>query len=734
MDFGIMGVTGPFAGSTISYDPVSDFGTDEGNNTHSTSITTMLGGSFFSDTSYYGTYIKDGKLYSGEIKSCGPVPPPEKLNGYIDALDTFRFQNGGVSDRNISTKIAAKPFNLEIVSLNEDQNGTLERSGVDIRYNIIDLDTSRYLLSQWGTFDAGSAAASKSFRVNSIHKNAAVAFQVCADFDVNSGKYTLHPYSDCDANGVCPDNDPRYDGNMQPCLRSFRSSDNFAIRPDRFVIDASSVSMPVKAGNTFSLRLEALDGAGNPATGYNESISVGSGASPTLSYADAKPACQTGSLALQPASITFADGVANVNLSYDEVGRLVTALRESASSEFASVDRDDTDFNATVDDSPFDTTQSANPVIYRSIKADVKDINFSADHFDIQNPRLRDHHQSPDVNFTYLAIDPSQNQLDPAMASKLSMDITAKNKSGAVTQNYNSACYAKAIDLNISYAINGNPPGMSNPGILSTIYYRWLDDKGNEYSDSQSFANGSPLVVKGSSSGTSLPASIFNTDHNGTAKVAVQFNFDRDYQDAVDPFTFSINDIVVRDTDGASDIGTTPATGTATYLYARTKPSQYLYDDVTSSSIKTPVMVVVYCGAANCPSVDTANGRTNEENWWLSTSHDMSTSDDGNISLTASSNGTVSPSLSIDDSDDGIDKSVTVTHTTGTLPDVVSVGFGTSTSDWLIYNPDSDSIPNTLYKVRFVGTGTWSTTGNKPGVGKVVGGDIYKKKAKRVEW
>ena len=118
----------------------------------------------------------------------------------------------------------------------------------------------------------------------------------------------------------------------------------------------------------------------------------------------------------------------------------------------------------------------------------------------------------------------------------------------------------------------------------------------------------------------------------------------------------------------------------------------------------------------------------------LSTAHDMSTQDDGNITLivgstTGSLNNTT---VSINSGDNGTDESITVS---GTAPNIVDIDFDTTnptdTSSWLIYNKDSNNIPSPFYRVRFIGTGSWAGEGK---TGNVVGGNVNKKKIRRLEW
>ena len=726
-DFGFMHMGGMFFGRGVSYDPVSDIGPD-GNAT--TFTNSLMGVQLFNNVQYFATYIKDGQIYGGKIGMCDRNQPPlPNLNGYFDALDTFRWNSTHLSDKHISTKVAGKSFKLKIVSL-KDENNTEPKPGIDIRYNLFDFDSITYLDS-WKTFDASNITTDYNSTDISAgaYDNVRVAFEICADFDINDSNMKLYPHDKCTK--TCPNDNPYYDGNMDPCWRHFPSSDNFAIRPDHFKIDSVSTSKTT-AGSIFEMKAKAVDASGKQIYNYNKSLYFNSNRSPNLKYKEVKANCNTGILKGSTTNSKFVNGVADINLTYNEVGNLNMILSEVKDSDFAHTDSNDTDFNSTIHDSAFDTKNKANPVVYREITPAASNIKFIVDHFNIENATLHDHHESSDANFTYLANSGLlHTRIDSNMSATLNLDILAKDANNATTKNYTDQCYANDLNLTIDYLINdevassGIAESGANPGNLNNIIYRWNDDN-----DSSSY-----LSSKGEGNATldsnftvnNVKKVVFNNDHNGSAKLKVLLNFDRRFNAPVNPFKFHIDNIKIS--DGISQgQGKLSKDHNATFLYARAKPSKYFYDDVDTDSIKTPVFIWVYQGPDS--TVDLDYPATKEFGWYLSNYHENNVShSDGNLSLMIH-NSSDAEVKNFSEIDDGKAKDVNVTAKSSVRPLIVDINL-TGSDNSLIYNKETDKEPTSFFKVKFIGSGDWSGTGK---TGHVVGSKISKKKSHRVEW
>ena len=231
------------------------------------------------------------------------------------------------------------------------------------------------------------------------------------------------------------------------------------------------------------------------------------------------------------------------------------------------------------------------------------------------------------------------------------------------------------------------------------------------------------------------------------------YNYDRRYNVPINPKYIRFKEMNITDagkpaklyahgSDEYNITGSYTIDQNVTFIYGRAKSSRYIYDDVSASSIKTPISLVAYCdlGLSECLKRgldDIATGmlkdaRSEESFWWVVQKHNTD-SGDGQVTLRSSTNGTVSPAaptpLSLRE---GIDKNVTVTHTGANLPDVVDIDFGNTTDRWLIYNVSGDNVPSPFYRIRFIGGNGW--VGYGKGTGHVMEGTVSNRENPHVEW
>ena len=736
MDFGFMGMSGLFQGSSVTFDPMPDFAP---NQNHSISSLSTISMSVFPTSQLYGTYIKDGELYRGEIKACGaPHPPKSYTTGPFDAWDTYR----NINDRNISTKIVNKPYNLVLASINASQTNVETKAHIDkVYYGIAKKDQngrySSYLVDPTTNPPINFSTdtdVTKNFNISSASSDTRVVFRFCADY--NGSAYTLYPPDiKCtgDANIVLWPDEQNIVG-----WRETVSSDAFAVRPDHFTVENAPTTNQ-KAGVPFNLKLHAVDVNGNDVRDYNKSIGANAIASPSLDHNDTKPNCQPASRVLNVTG-GFRDGVANLNINYNEVGNLHINLTEHNSTDYAHIDLDDTDFNHMIHDSP-----NHKGSIYREITPASLNITFIPDHFALQNIKLHDHHETLDANFTYLANTPAMHN----MAARLDFNVTAKNTTNNTTYNYNSACYAKAITaLDIDYRIDNAVANNVNPGVLKTILYSWYDD-----SMTLNKADGNQTL----SSSLTIPSivkNVFNTDHNGTAKLKVQLNFDRIIKTPVRPFHLFVADINVSNIDGVTDNNTAAKSDkNATFYYARVSPLKDFYPNIIAASVNTPIFIDIYCDISgdlnytkcNKLGIDTAGGEftNNHLKWWRSLKHDQS-KNDGNVTLKVTTlSGTLNKTkVVIVPGSNAEDKNITVSLPTNvTRPYTVDIDLDTNnptdTNDWVIYNPKSpvppmvETAPSPFEQVGFIGNSNWTGHGE---TGNVVDSNANKKANRRLGW
>jgi len=284
------------------------------------------------------------------------------------------------------------------------------------------------------------------------------------------------------------------------------STDQFAVRPWKFEINVTT-PQPIKAGDEFNVTIDAVDINGSNAKDYNETINI-KGTSPDLNYSSLK--CLTGDLNMTDGNLTFQDGEANLTLKYTEVGDLNLSLQEfNDSTTFAYVDRNDS--NETLDMLLIDGN-------YTIIN------NFIPHHFEV-NATLKNY--DLDGNFTYL-------DRDFNLYSKVELNITAQNENNETTKNYNTECYAKNIDINVSKVLNPSPEGN-----LTQLIYAYKDINGNESTiNSQNIDDNISI---------NYSESNFTTDDNGSTNITFLINFDRNSSKVVNPFEFNVSSVKIND-------------------------------------------------------------------------------------------------------------------------------------------------------------------------------------------
>ena len=682
----------------------------------------------FASKKYYATYQKwvDGKLltYIGEVHACEGLVGSIIPGGPFDAYDTFR----NVSDRNISTKIAGKPFDLTIAALKNNRTELHPSFSGDVTVALKDGNGNSVGVPsksmKFSTSDHSEKTWS-SLQINKAAKGVHATFTFCADYD--GANYTIKTCTSSSAQLGCTDKGKGY--------HTCSSSDSFAVRPAHLVIGADDSSYDKElliSGKEYNLSIQAYNDDNTTLTSDynttyqdNNTSSAGISIGQTLRFANGNVATGTqmhGTLRYSPNNFySMLDGVSEFNgtkpyvagIVFDDVGKVTARFTDKT---WAAEDKDDTPQKC-------GNGEVNGVAIPGAFTCGNIDLTFIPDHFKIENVHLHNHNK--DSNITYLS-----NDLN--MSASVDLIISARNANHAVTQNFRQGSgyyeHNMTVDLNVTDWDSSNlgvntrhPDGTTQPQIhdITTpvkLGFGGTDPKGKHH--------------------------IAWNDNNLSHKL--MFNYPRTMNVPVNPFVVPGSDINISVaatyTSSSGGSATVKGTGTgdkkATFLYARAESSKYLYDDVTGGSILTPISVVVYCDkwpatATNCPGIDTINGQTHEHRWFLSTSHKTSAGD-GKITL-AATNGTISPSIvTLAPSDQGRNNTITVRCTANNTVDIDFVQTNpTDTNSWLIYNKDFDGVPSPFYRVHCIGTGTWGGSGK---TGHVVGGDTNTKKTHRLGW
>jgi len=738
MDMGFMGMSGMGMASTIYFDPMPDF---DSNDTHRPYAYTTLKFDIFGQTTPYGTYVKDGKLYHGEIKACNP-DSGSYISGPFDAWDTFRDDDVvPPSDRNISTKIIEKPFKLSIASLNKLNTAYETKNGLGSSIEVaIYAEGNNSAISNTITFDANTTdhiSESDELTVTQAVKIAHVGFRFCATYDTNL--YILYPSDKCsgvnqDCNATTTPENPTW----HICY----ATDTLAIRPKLFDIKreqpfASNEDIDLlRSGKDYNLTMYALDENNISAIGYNQSSSKLDINVTILDQSGNENDSLSGTVGFASNDFHFEDGNSTddngnrevVGLSFDDVGRVKINIFDK---DWASVDADDTPQSCE------GGTFNGLEVPYGTFICGDLDATFIPDHFELKDINITNRRKNE--NFTYISSDLN-------MSAHVELRIEAVNANGDITKNFrdgDTVYYENPVELNITVPlkdINGSDIKDIYDENLTTVEHNitkaLLGFGGND-------ENGTHTIV-------------WNETNSSQQ---IMFNYNRKANVAVNPFEINGSDVNISvvslykssngkeaKIEGWSVIDNQKAE----FVYARVKATKDFYDDVKTDSIKTPIKVEVYCDrwpatSSNCPGVDTVLGATNNYKWFISTSHDMA-SNDGNINLSIDEYGsfdkisTIRETTSIINKEDkGIDNYITVTNTANSLPSITHISLDIrtgKTNSWLVYDPNNIIVPGVtnsipLYKVRFIGTASWSGIGK---TGNVVGTDASTKKSNRLDW
>ena len=523
-----------------------------------------------------------------------------------------------------------------------------------------------------------------------------------------------------------------------------RSTDNFAARPEEFLVDSLSNSYPdlLRSGQEYNLSIFAEDGIKIPVAytaNYNRAntdINVsaelylpdGTLDSGGLLNGDAN---KTGNDFNITEGVSAALGALNsdvVEFTFDDVGDVKISVKDIY---WSAVDLDDTpqDCNSTTIVIANGATKSIEGGAY--VCGESPMLTFIPHHFTLSNVRLNNHGQS---TLTYLS-----NDLN--MSAHLDVTIAAANKDEGVTSNFKANFYENPIDVDMNVTDWNTTLPKRHPSEIedSAINIENVHD----IPTPQLLGFGQPDV-----NGThTIPWNESNTTQK------LMFNYARNNNQPVNPFTVPGSDVNITVSsrytgtapEGTADInGTALAADTnATFAFGRVKSSDDFYEDILTFNVLTPISVVVYCDLwAGCTAlgIDTINGQTDESNWWLSTGHNE-TRGDGNITLVSPPTvieGAGSPTVTTDVTilANGRDGNITVTSGSTTLPMTVEIMLDTTpstdTNSWLIYNPDDAILdPTPFYKVRFINRSGWSGVG---ATGHVLDVNASSRKTKRLNW
>ncbi len=487
---------------------------------------------------------------------CGTLGKEEEIKNHM--FDAWELVGGSLTSRAIKTKIVSQNFNLNVVSLNEsnvnyeDFNGTVCAKIVD--------DANR-TLSPWSkALFTNQSSVPMTFYSEHASKNSRMFIKWKKSQDIS-----------CDA--MVEDNQTV-------------STDNFAIRPNRFVLIPPSE--PLYAGESFFMNATAFNALNTPTLNYNESKDN----SFNITGSIVNPMCVNASLSMD--AFSFSHGTkSDINTTYHDVGDLNLTLKEISGNEFAKIDN-----------KAYDTEDDATRLI--------------APHSEVIQIAPYE------LNITSVSFDASSGKSWLYDANVSEMYVTAKatvqanNKIHQALQNFTSECYAKPVDVTFYYDVNNTNK-----------------DVNLSYTTVQANMQSSSKLITDINKTMTLPLTSFST---ARASAEYRFNIDRSYQTPLNPMIIRLKDTNVTSTAVAKNENNATLNSTKTFYYGRLKTN-----DITTDKTVTPhfLHVEIYSTSPLSGFYQTSL------NWWIHKNDGLILASDVNMSAYQSFTQTTPSSLGI---------------------------------------------------------------------------------------
>ena len=654
---------------------------------------------------WYGSYKHEEVYHSGRLSRCIPLEGGGAIQrGPFDAWDTFR----NISDRNISTKIAAKDFDLTIAQLSTagdalDPNPIPANS---VNYMLVNAESGQAIADTGRVY---TGAAMESYNITKAYREVFVGFTICTDYNATSGGYTLSEGNVCNTNKI-DDNivytDCFADTAGSPAWHVCTSTDSFSIRPKEFALgdisNAGTLTNPelLHSAQPYNFQIQANTDDDVPAFDYNQTGDLIDFNKSILLKDGTPDSANTlhGELYVSAEVLTFSDGVAqDSNITFSDIAKVDINITDR---DWAIIDADDTPQSCE------GGTINGHIIPDGTFICGEKRVEFIPDHFALLSTQLHNHRSG---SFTY-------QSNDSDMQGHVTLDVSAMNIGGAVTQNFDSDSYRN--DVNVTLGL----PTQDKDGLAI------------------------PLAAVP----TNIPQGPLNfQDGNYTISYANQelmFNYNRNIRNAKNPVDINSSDtnivqknVTVRVmssyTRNDGDAGTIDsetiggdenATGRATFLYANAKSAKDIYNDIKGTSVKTPIFIHIYCdfGIATCSNYGKNIGIPN---WYLSINHSDVT--DGKVMLRVTPNGGVTASA---DFVSGADNTVVTSSSLPYLtPATVDVDLDVGTKPWVIHNSAAPSARSPFHRMEIIGGTGWTGHGD---TGNVVDTATTHKKNDRLSW
>ena len=684
------------------------------------------------------TYLTDdtglGTIINDDFRT-----PSTLITFNVERTNTRSMSNNTINStaRNAwYTQVSGRTFAYDVVCYLADLS--TEYTPQDMVVKIDLMSNGQSIDTRYAYFNNSSRAKLDGVIVDEASKDARFVVRVPTDGT------TIYNKNDCTPDSTAKECYEALLNKVPLSLHSHEAKDNFAIRPagfkytigeeqtpliDNSTVNDDSVHLAAEHGYRFNATALRYDENNSKIIGYDGAtverniVFVGN-----TSCNDTKDRSDT---------ITFQKGVKDeIAFDINQTGKYILKLGDN---DWTKVDQNGNDCKANsnkistgindIQGCDINSTIKLNTVDYTDQTITVYPHHFQVDLISSSDPE--------NLSVIYMN---SITATNTNMSKQVDVNITAKSERDTNLTNFTNGCMAENLTLDINIS---SPTGLTR--IQDT-------DRINHYLHLAVNDNKNLLLKIENNSTTYSPGvakSKFEKEDEGIAKIELNYNIDRSSTAPVNPDTITLSTVEVTSPTAYYYItpnakiapkGTNTNTIPATFLYARARASQKLYEGLkTIGNVNTQLAIDVYCLDPINNSCRDAGGiplyglNTSESSagWWLATQY-INTNQAGTLALVNSNqlNVAISPTkdIKIPSNPDTTDLNASTNALSGNITvdcptnenDIAEVSLdevSNPTSPWLVYNN------NPLYRVKCSNGSNWAGQGSE---GNVLGGVIQR--------